>query len=109
MTFPVWCANTSYRASPGIELHHLAGRDPVGRLSIDLVLVVLRRRWHLRGWTCRRALVGGTLAVSASDVSLIEQGDGGSSYATPYTVTATGSTEAALSPDTRCPNPPPWR
>jgi hypothetical protein len=49
------------------------------------------------------ALAGGVLEVSASGISLVEQGDDGS-YAVPYTVGATGLTQAALSPDTRCPN-----
>lgn len=49
------------------------------------------------------ALVGGVLEVSASGISLVEQGDDASS-AVPYTVGATGLTQAALSPDTRCPN-----
>ncbi len=50
------------------------------------------------------ALVGGVLEVSASRISVVEQGDDESSSAAPYTVGATGLTQAALSPDTRCPN-----
>jgi uncharacterized protein YjbI with pentapeptide repeats len=46
----------------------------------------------------------GVLKVYASSISLVEQGDDGSAYATTYTVTATNLPPASLSPDTRCPN-----
>ena len=46
----------------------------------------------------------GVLKVYASSISLVEQGDQGSAYATTYTVTATSLPPASLSPDSRCPN-----
>ncbi|HEY0998057.1 MAG TPA: pentapeptide repeat-containing protein [Streptosporangiaceae bacterium] len=49
-------------------------------------------------------LTNGTLEVYASGVSLVEQGDAESSFASTYTVTATALPPASLSPDTRCPN-----
>ena len=49
------------------------------------------------------ALVGGALQVYASGISVVEQGDDGC-FAVTYSVGATGLTQAALSPDTRCPN-----
>lgn len=49
-------------------------------------------------------LGAGALEVYASGISLVEQGDGGSSYATPYTITATALPPASLSADTSCPN-----
>ncbi len=46
----------------------------------------------------------GALKVYASSLSLVEQGDQGSAYATTYTVTATSLPPASLSPDSHCPN-----
>jgi uncharacterized protein YjbI with pentapeptide repeats len=49
-------------------------------------------------------LAAGALEVYASGISLVVQGDGGSSYATSYTIVATAIPAASLSADTRCPN-----
>ena len=49
-------------------------------------------------------LSSGVLKVYASSISLVEQGDNGSAYATTYTVTGTNLLPTSLSPDTRCPN-----
>jgi len=46
----------------------------------------------------------GLLKVYASNLWLVEQGDGGSAYGTPYTVAATALLPTDLSADTRCPN-----
>jgi uncharacterized protein YjbI with pentapeptide repeats len=50
------------------------------------------------------AVAGGTLAVAASGISLVEQADGGASFETPFSVTQTGLTQVALDPGTHCPN-----
>lgn len=49
-------------------------------------------------------LAAGVLEVYASGISLVEQGDGGITYAAAYTITATTLPPATLSADTRCPN-----
>ena len=49
-------------------------------------------------------LAAGALEIYASGISLVEQGDDGSTYATSYTVAATALPPASLSADTRCPN-----
>lgn len=49
-------------------------------------------------------LAGGALEVYTTGISLVEQGDGGITYATSYTVAATALPPASLSADTRCPN-----
>ncbi len=49
-------------------------------------------------------LASGMLQVYTSSISLVEQGDGGISYATTYTVSATTLPRSGLSVDTRCPN-----
>jgi uncharacterized protein YjbI with pentapeptide repeats len=48
--------------------------------------------------------VSGTLQVYSSSISIVEQGDGGITYATTYTVGATTLPPGSLSTDTRCPN-----
>jgi uncharacterized protein YjbI with pentapeptide repeats len=45
-----------------------------------------------------------TLEVYASGISLVEQGDGGITYAAPYTVAVTALPPTSLSSDTCCPN-----
>jgi uncharacterized protein YjbI with pentapeptide repeats len=49
-------------------------------------------------------LAAGALEVYASGISLVEQGDGGITYAAAYTITATALPPATLSADTHCPN-----
>jgi uncharacterized protein YjbI with pentapeptide repeats len=49
-------------------------------------------------------LAAGVLDVYTSGISLTEQGDGGITYAAPYTVAATALPPASLGADTRCPN-----
>jgi uncharacterized protein YjbI with pentapeptide repeats len=49
-------------------------------------------------------LVGGSLEVYSTGISLVQQGDGGIAYATPYTIVTTALPPSSLSSDTRCPN-----
>jgi hypothetical protein len=49
-------------------------------------------------------LAGQVLEIYTAGISLVEQGDGGITYATSYTVAVTALPVASLSADTRCPN-----
>jgi uncharacterized protein YjbI with pentapeptide repeats len=71
--------------------------------------------WQLSQWPARTTLGvedvifsvvlnAATLEVYASGISLVEQGDGGITYATPYTVAVTALPPTSLSSDTCCPN-----